>query len=175
MKQGGRDASWISRESGKAYQRMFDNSVLFSLLDKQLKRLKTAAEPKSGARLTNFDDKSMWALFGDPDSVDAVRARQALLGFLEIAKQNSIPVGMVLFTDSYFRPLSELHYLLERVLDECTREKLTCVDMRKPLEPYQGDMKLWASKLGPHPSAFANHIAAEELFAAFGPVWLGRD
>jgi hypothetical protein len=45
----------------------------------------------------------------------------------------------------------------------------------KTRSPYQGDMKLWASKLDPHPSAFANLITTDEMLAAFGPVWLGSD
>lgn len=178
--EGRHDSSSVGQKFGKAYERMVNNSILFSLLDKQLNRLKQAAAPKaaapeSGTRLTHFDDKSMWEFFGDPNSTGSVRARNALLGFIETARKKSIPVGMVLFTDSYFRPSSELDYLLERVLDECDHEKLTCVDMRQPLEPYKGEMKLWASKLDPHPSAFANRITADEMFAAFGPVWLGRD
>jgi len=170
------DSSWVSHKFGEAHQHLVNNSLLFSLLDVQLLRLKHVLLSKFDTRrLTTFDDKSMWMLFGDPDSASSVRAKNALLNFLEIAKNNSVPVGMVLFTDSYFRPSSELDYLLERVLDECDREKIICVDMRKPLEPYQGDMKLWANKLDPHPSAFANRITADEMFAAFSPAWLGRD
>lgn len=36
-------------------------------------------------------------------------------------------------------------------------------------------MKLWASKLDPHPRAFANRITADEMYAVFSPLWLGRD
>ncbi len=174
LKEGRQNSSWISHKFGEAYERMVNNSALFSLLDKQLSRLKQLVISKPDARLTNFDEKSMWALFGDPDSKASVRAKNALLNFLAIAKKNHIPVGIVLFTDSYFRPSSELDYLLERVLDECEHEKLVCVDMRKPLEPYKGDKKLWASKLDPHPSAFVNRITADEIFAAFASVWRER-
>jgi hypothetical protein len=114
----------------------------------------------------------MWARFGAPDSPDSLRAKSTLEEFLEITRKNNIPKGMILFTDSYFRQSSELDFLLVQVLDVCAQEKLTCIDMREPLAPYKGDMTLWASRLDPHPSAFANRIAADRIFAEFGSVWL---
>lgn len=172
-KKNGRSLSGVSEAIGVFYNRLRNNSVLFYLLGKQLTQFKRLVSSKLSTSFRSFDE-TMLARFGDPNSTDSIKARSALKKFVQITKQNNIPIGMVLFSDSYFRPSSELDFLLTRLLDFCRDEKLICVDMHQPLSPYQGNVKLWASRLDPHPSAFANRIAADQIFAQFSPVWLNH-
>lgn len=163
----------VPKAIGVFYNRLRYNSVLFYLLNKQLTQFKRLVSSKLSTSFRSFDE-TMLAHFGDLNSTDSIKARSALEKFVQITKQNNIPIGMVLFSDSYFRPSSELDFLLTRLLDFCRNEKLICVDMRQPLAPYQGNVKLWASTLDPHPSAFANRIAADQIFAQFSPIWLNH-
>ena len=139
-------------------------SVIFYLLHEQLAQL----QPDS--HIAN--EEEMYARFEDPTSEDSIKAMDYLKEFIQISKSNNIPMGMVLFSDTYFRPSSKLDFLLIRVLNLCEAEKIFCVDMREPLEPYKGDTKLWASRLDPHPSAFTNRIVADQVFTKFSQIWL---
>ena len=170
-KKDGKSLFGVSEAIGGRYNRLCDNSVLFYILNKQLIQLKRLVASKLSTKFRSFDE-TMLARFGDLNSADSIKARNALERFVQITKQNNTPMGVILFSDSYFRPSSELDFLLTRVLDFCGSEKLICIDMRQPLSPYQGDVKLWASRLDPHPSAFANHIAADQIFAQFSSGWL---
>lgn len=173
-KKDGRSLLGVPKAIGVFYNRLCDNSVLFYLLNKKLTRFKRSVSSKLSTKFRSFDE-TMLARFGDLNSTDSIKSRTALEKFVQITKQNNIPMGMILFSDSYFRPSSKLDFLLTRVLDFCGNEKLICVDMRQPLAPYQGNVKLWASRLDPHPSAFANRIAADQIFAQFSSVWLNHN
>jgi len=172
-KKDGKSLFGVPKAIGGIYNRLRDNSVLFYLLNKQQTQFKRLVSSKLSTSFRSFDE-TMLARFGDPNSTDSIKARSALEKFVRITKQNNIPMGMILFSDSYFRPSSKLDFLLTRLLDFCVNEKLICVDMRQPLSPYQGDVKLWASRLDPHPSAFANRIAADQIFAQFSSFWLNH-
>jgi hypothetical protein len=139
-------------------------SALFYLLHKQLAQLQSGST-------TSYDEATL-ARFGNPISEDSIKAMGNLKKFIQISKSNNISMGMVLFSDTYFRPSSKLDFLLIRVLNLCEDAKIFCVDMREPLEPYKGDTKLWANRLDPHPSAFANRIATDQIYTKFSQIWL---
>lgn len=120
---------------------------------------------------TRSYDQYMTARFGAPNSQASLKAAAAMNTFIEICRKFDIPLGMVLFSESYFDPGSRLDFLLERMLEVCKEQRLRCLDTRIALLPLQGDRKLWASRFDPHPSAFANRLVADRLLATFGDTW----
>ena len=93
---------------------------------------------------------------------------------MQICKKFHIPLGLVLFSDSYFNRESKRDFLLERVVQLCVEEGIPYVDLRSTFAPYQGDLKLWASRLDQHPSAFANRMVADRIMEAFDDTWLHK-
>jgi hypothetical protein len=144
------------------------NSALFYLLHRQVSSL------QSRIGLVESGDAYMLARFKDPDSPSSVTATDSMSTFIEICTRFNIPLGLVLFSDSYFDPNSRLDFLLKRMLQFCQKRGLRCVDSRPILMPHQGDIKLWASRLDPHPSALANQLVADRLLENFGNTWLAR-
>jgi len=113
----------------------------------------------------------MSARFRDPSSPASLKATATMNTFIEICRKFNIPLGLVLFSESYFDPSSKLDFLLERMLGLCHEQKLRCVDTRSVLQPLQGDRTLWASRFDPHPSAVANQLVADRLLTTFGDTW----
>jgi hypothetical protein len=144
------------------------NSVLFYLIHRQLDSLQT--------RLGLVEDSGSYrvARFSDPNSPSSLAAADSMNLFIEITGKFNIPVGLVLFSESYFDPDTKLDFLLERMLQFCQARKLRCLDTRPILLPHQGDIKLMASRLDPHPSALANRLVADRLMETFRDVWLAR-
>jgi len=116
-------------------------------------------------------DQYMSAHFGDPNSPASLKATATLSTFIEICRKFNIPLGLVLFSDSYFNPASNLDFLLEKTLGLCKEHSLRCLDTRGVLLPMQGDRKLWASRFDPHPSAYANQLVTDRLLETFGDMW----
>jgi hypothetical protein len=116
-------------------------------------------------------DQYMSARFRDPNSPASLKATAAMNTFIEICRKFNIPLGLVLFSDSYFDPSSKLDFLLERMLGLCHEQKLRCIDTRGVLLPLQGDRKLWASRFDPHPSALANQLVTTRLLETFSDEW----
>ena len=143
------------------------NSALFYFLHRQL----TTIQENLGG-LSSYDDY-MLARFGDPGSASSLAAKEALQKFARISKEQGVPVGIVIFSDSYFRD-SQLDFLVDRVLQLCEEEAITCLELRSTFAPYKGDSKLWANRLDPHPGPFANRLVADRLVETFGEVWLSR-
>jgi lysophospholipase L1-like esterase len=143
------------------------NSALFYLLHRHLTTIR-----KNLGWVNSYDDY-MLAHFGDPDSASSLAAKETLQKFIHISKEQRLPVGIVIFSDSYFRN-SRLDFLIERVLQLCEEEAITCLDLRSTFAPYKEDPKLWANRLDPHPSPFANRLVADRLMETFGEVWLSR-
>lgn len=143
------------------------NSALFYLLHSQL----TALQENLG--WVNSYDDYMLARFSDPDSTSSLAAKEALQKFIHTSKGYGLPVGIVIFGDSYFRD-SQLDFLIERVLQLCEEEAIICLDLRSTFAPYKEDPKLWANRLDPHPSPFANRLVADRLMETFGEMWLSR-
>lgn len=144
------------------------NSVLFYLVHRQFDSLQT--------RLGLVEDSGSYRVtrFSDPNSPSSLAAAKSMNLFIEICRKFDIPVGLVLFSESYFNPDSNLDFLLERMLQLCQARKLSCLDTRPILLPHQGSIKLWASRLDPHPSALANQLVADRLMETFRDVWLAR-
>lgn len=141
------------------------NSVLFYLLHRQVGSLQT--------RLGIAKDSEAYrvARFKDPNSPSSLAAAESMKLFIEICRKFDIPVGLVLFSESYFNPETGLDFLLDRTLQFCRASKLRCLDTRPILLPHQGETKLWASRLDPHPSAFANQLVADRLMETFHDAW----
>jgi len=140
------------------------NSALFYLLHRTIEQFRSGSQ--------NSYDDMMLERFGDPDSESTKEAMSNIKTFYQISKSHNIPMGMILFSDSYFRLSSKMDFLLNHVCSVCKAEGIEFVDMRKPFEPFKGDTRLWASRLDPHPSAYANKIVADQLYSAFSPTWL---
>jgi hypothetical protein len=141
------------------------SSALFYLLHKEL------GDIQGRIGLVGSYDQYMLARFGNPNSPASLKAARMLHMFVEICRKFDIPLGMVLFSESYFNRTSRLDFLLERMLALCREQGLRCVDTRSVLLPLQGDARLWASKFDPHPSALANRLVADRLLEAFGDMW----
>jgi GDSL-like lipase/acylhydrolase family protein len=108
--------------------------------------------------------------FADPDGPSSREAQAALQKFIDICKEHSVPLSMVLFGLTYARH-SRLDFLLDRVLALCTREALTCIDTRGIFDPYNQGTRLWANRLDGHPGVLAHRLVADQLMHAFGDIW----
>lgn len=142
------------------------NSALFYLVHKEL------GDIQDRIGWVQSYDRYMSARFGDPNSPASLKATATMNMFIEICRNNKIPLGLVLFSESYFNRKSKLDFLLERMLGLCKEQGLRCVDTRNVLLPLQGDPRLWASRFDPHPSALANRLVADRLLETFGDIWL---
>ncbi|OHB82708.1 MAG: hypothetical protein A3J73_03130 [Planctomycetes bacterium RIFCSPHIGHO2_02_FULL_38_41] len=149
-------------------QKLRLNSALFYLLHKQFSTL------QSNLRGVTDYEEYMLPRFSDQNSTSSLQAKETMKLFMQICKKFHIPLGLVLFPDYYFNRESKRDFLLERVVQLCEEEGIPCVDMRSTFAPYQGDLKLWASRLDQHPSAFANRLVADRIMEAFGDTWLQK-
>ena len=143
------------------------NSALFYLLHRQLNALQDRG-------LSEATNKYLDERFKDPSSPSSLRAHETMRTFIQVSRRFDIPLGMVLFSQTYFNPKSSLDFLLERTLKVCKDENVRCVDTRPLFEPYHGDTRLWANRFDPHPSSLANKLVAERLIETFGDVWGAR-
>lgn len=112
----------------------------------------------------------------DPDSQDARRDSALLRDFIETARAQKVPVGMVLFPDTG-APL-DAHYpyafLHDRVLRICQEAGIHCLDLRRDFAAEKDRRSLWVSPFDHHPSAHANELAARKLLETFGKDWSSR-
>jgi len=116
----------------------------------------------------------MLARFGDPNSASSLAAKEALQKFISICKERGLPLGIVIFGNSYIDGDSSLDFLIERVLELCKQEAITCLDLRSTFAPYQEDRKLWANRADAHPAPLAHRLVADRLMDTFAEVWLTR-
>ena len=101
--------------------------------------------------------------FGDPDSPPSRAAKVELEKFLSICKKSNIPVGVLLFN-----PDSTFSFLADRVLDQCKKEAILCLDLGRTFAQHPPD---WASTLDPHPGPSANQLIAARLLQIYGEIW----
>ena len=111
---------------------------------------------------------------GDPNSHDSQLDRAMLNQLVAACKQAGVPVGIVLFPDTAGElgdgyPFAYLH---QRVLDVCSEQSLTCLDLRKDFSREKNRQALWANRLDHHPGPRANAIAAEKILEVFSPMWV---
>lgn len=152
------------------HQTLLRSSALYPLLDMQWASLQEALG------LVESHPAYMYRRFGDPESPSSVDAADRLDEFIGEGKRAHRPVGIVLFP----HPGPDLtagayvyDYLHNRVLEACRREHVTCLDLRSAFARVAHYRQLWVNRLDPHPSAFANRLAAERMLETFGPIWRG--
>ena len=146
-------------------QKLRRNSVLFYLLHREI------SKAQRWLGLVTSADQYMSDRFGDPGSPASVKAAEMMNTFVKICREANIPVGLVLFSESYYDPATKLEFLLDRMLDYCKDQGLRCVDTRDVLLPMQGDPTLLASKFDPHPSAVVNRLVADQLLEEYRDIW----
>ena len=110
---------------------------------------------------------------GDPNSRDSQLDRRLLNELIEMCKRAGVPIGIVLFPDAAASLGDDyaFAYLHQRVLDVCTAQNITCLDLRKDFSLVKERRLLWANQLDHHPSARANAIAAEKILETFSRTW----
>lgn len=110
--------------------------------------------------------------YGDPHGESQLAVR-LLREFFEIARLHEIPVGVVLFPVLSDQLGSEdpFGFLYDRVLEECARAGVRCVDLRPVFAPHAADGGLRLNRFDPHAGARAHALAAEALLEAFGDEW----
>lgn len=108
-----------------------------------------------------------------PDSKASRWADKALHELITTLQGRGIEVGIVLFPENRADMRSyELAFLHDRVLAECVRDKITCLDLREAYGAYDGRRaELQANPLDGHPSKVAHRLAAERIVETFGPGW----
>jgi lysophospholipase L1-like esterase len=120
-------------------------------------------------------EEHMTARLTDPDGKDARDMEDSLLRFVEIARDNDLPVGIFAFpliTAVGGEPQSyPLGFLIDRVMTYCERESLDCVDLRSALAAAGPASGLWINRLDGHPGPAANDAVAAALMDAYAPQW----
>jgi lysophospholipase L1-like esterase len=142
-------------------------SALFFLLHRQLSSI------QKDLGFVKAYDEYMLARFEDHDSASSLSAEESLQEFINVARELNVPMGIVIFGDSYYHG-SSLDFLVDRVNERCEIEAITCVDTRDIFGPYEGSHDLWVNRLDPHPSPLANRLVADLLLEAFEERWSGR-
>ncbi|MHB8810786.1 MAG: hypothetical protein ACYC9M_12365, partial [Desulfobulbaceae bacterium] len=109
----------------------------------------------------------------DPESKASRWADKALHELITSLQDWNIEIGIVLFPENRSDLGSyELAFLHDRVLAECERDKITCLDLRSAYASYDGRRaELQANPLDGHPSKVAHRLAAERIVETFGPDW----
>lgn len=114
--------------------------------------------------------------FEDSNNVDSREAARLLREFIDLCRKNGKPLGIVLFPKLLpeLRTGYKLAFLHERVLGECTRVGIECVDLRAVFAEFTDARTLWASRFDNHPGPVANRIAADQLHRHFASVWVAQ-
>jgi len=109
----------------------------------------------------------------DPKCKSSICAQMALHKLISTIQKKGVAAGIVLFPQCRSKMSQyELAFLHERVLQECDRDNIPCLDLREAFSAFDGNMQvLRASSLDGHPSKTAHRIAAEQIVNTFGPVW----
>ncbi|HLG19231.1 MAG TPA: SGNH/GDSL hydrolase family protein [Bdellovibrionota bacterium] len=125
-------------------------------------------------RIENYQDY-MVRRFGDPNQADSREAARLLREFIELCRKHGKPLGIVLFPviGPELRTGYKLAFLHERVLADCARDGIDCVDLREAFAEFPDARTLWVSRFDSHPGPAANRIAADRLLRRFEPVWAG--
>lgn len=118
-------------------------------------------------------DLYMRKRFADPHTPDSQAAAKALAEFIELAQEHGIPMGIILFPrlvahDSGEYPLSFLH---DRVLKTCAAYEIPCLDLRDEILSVADRGLVMVNRFDNHPSAYANRLMADAVFATFAEVW----
>lgn len=110
---------------------------------------------------------------GDENSPASLQSSAQLHRLITELRDGGIACGIVLFPqlDSRLRDY-RLGFLHDRVLEECRRRQIPCLDLREDFTAFDGNIEeLWANHFDPHPSRIAHRIAAERIVGEFAPIW----
>ena len=155
--------------SQKFSRRLLKRSALYFLINNFFHNFMSTI----GSTDRNYE-KYLIDNFYDNESKGAKLSNEAIYKFIEICKQESIPLGIVLFpqpseslADNY--PLA---FLSDRVLSQCEQQQIPCLDLRETYSKVEPVSLLWVNKFDQHPSSLANKLAAEKIISYFGKEWL---
>jgi hypothetical protein len=153
--------------SGELGKWLHRNSVLYFMVNEQW----AALQIDLGWTATYTD--YMHTRFGDPDGLDARAAASAFSKLIALCRERGVALGIVLFPHmrGIAMPTYPFDFLHERVLAQCRREGVDCLDLRAVMAHASRRGPLDVNRFDSHPNALANRIAAEEILRRFGPVW----
>lgn len=146
-------------------------SALYYLVDAQWKSQQRAVQHLIGDGYTYVD--YMEQRFSPRQGAQFESYLETLKQFVVLCRKSQVPVGIVVFpmmTDSGFA----LDSIGEMVIEFCTQESLTCVDLHESFAPHVKNRGLWVNRFDNHPNSFANRLAAERIMATYGEDWLSR-
>lgn len=116
----------------------------------------------------------------EPEGAPARAARARLERVLDIAAEADVPHAMILWArgaDVADVPHTggdggsvSLDPLFEQVLAVCAARAIPCLDLRPALRRAPPDRSLAVNRFDPHPSAFANQLAAEAVVPWLEPL-----
>lgn len=115
-------------------------------------------------------DEYMINRFGKPTSRSSKDALLMLKEFVEMAQENDIPVGMILF-DLIYSHDSQMGFLLDRTMAFCEEQAIRCLDLRDTFAPFRGNRLLWANWGDRHPSSYAHGLVAKSILNEFQEEW----
>ena len=143
------------------------NSVLYYILEDRW----SALQQRLG--WTETYEGYMRARFGDSASTGSREAALALAQFVALCRTQHIEMGIVLFPDlgNAVGKVSPLDFLRDRVLTECQRAGIDCLDLRRSVADQGRGKALMVNRFDGHPNAEVNRIAAHEILEHFGRIW----
>jgi lysophospholipase L1-like esterase len=119
--------------------------------------------------------EDMLKRFGDPHSPASQRAHAALREFMQICRDEGVPLGIILVPyltslQSQEYPFSYLH---QRVLTTCEAERVACLDLLPTFAPLMREAyrELWVNRFDSHMGPAANKMATARMLEFFGPAW----
>jgi hypothetical protein len=152
-------------------QLLHEHSALFYLLENQWGTLQTRLGVES------YDDY-MRRVFMDRDGPDSQAAYGMLTAFIEDTRARGIPMGIVAYPELSYSDGSDetyaLGFLIDRVLETCSKSHITCIDLRPTLGAVHPAERLWVNRLDHHPNRMANELAAQPILKQFGHAWMGN-
>jgi hypothetical protein len=143
------------------------SSILYDLLDEQWAHLQVAS-----GMVESYPDY-MARHLRDPQSPASRKTTDLLQRLVQRASAADVPVGIVLFPtpDSLDQP-GPFQYLHDRVNAVCEEQRITCLDLQRPLAACFSDARsMWVNRFDHHPSAEANRCAAVSILQRFTPGW----
>jgi len=147
------------------------HSALFYLFESQWGSMQTTLH------LGESYDDYLRRRFLNGDGPDSQAAYGMLAAFIADTQARGIPVGIVAYPDLNYDPgpneAYALGFLIDRVMETCSKSKITCVDLRPTLIAVRPARRLWVNRFDDHPNRLANELAAEALLKQFHHAWIG--
>lgn len=143
-------------------------SALFYLVERGWRRMQISLG------MTHTYEEYVETRFGDEGGEPWRRARAELEDLIAIARDHSIPIGIV-----GFPPLGDIDggasrlpagFLMDRLFTLCEEEGIPCLDLR-PVFATQEVTSLTVNLFDDHPGPQANELAAAAVYKQFSPWW----